>query len=98
MAEINATSIALVCSCRGVLLTGAHGPVTIFAQPLSQHSLEYYYGLTVDHPGQVGAEVRYRGHRDDLLAARCIGSQYPRDCGSWSTIPARFERSRKRTR
>jgi hypothetical protein len=93
-----ATPIALVCSRGGVLLTGTHGQVTIFAQPLSQHSLEYYYGLTVDHPGQVGAEVRYRGHRDDLIAARCIGSQNPRNCGSSSTIPAGFERARKRTR
>ena len=41
MAEINATPIALVCSRGSLLRTGAHGLVTIFAQPLSQHSLKY---------------------------------------------------------
>jgi hypothetical protein len=56
-------------------MLGARGPITICADLLSQHTIEYYYGPTADYPGQVGAEVRYRGHRDDLVAAGCISRE-----------------------
>jgi hypothetical protein len=52
----------------GQLVIGAHGPVTIGVELMAQHSLETYYHVKVDHPGQVGAYVTYRGHKDDLIA------------------------------
>jgi len=52
-------------------LTGAHGAVTVGVELLSQYALDYYYHLK-SRPGQVGAEVMYRGHKDDVIAAGCI--------------------------
>jgi hypothetical protein len=59
----------------GQLLIGAHGPVIILVKLMAQHSLETYYHIKVGHSGQIGAEVRYVGHKDDLVTAGCIGAE-----------------------
>lgn len=47
---------------------GTHGPVTASARWISARSAEIYYGL-----GSLAAiNIRFNGHRDDLVSAGCI--------------------------
>ncbi len=48
------------------LVDGVHGSVTIDVEVMSQQSLETYYHLNAR---SAGLSIRYRGHKDDLLAA-----------------------------
>ncbi len=56
---------------RAIVLIGAHAPITIDIQVISQLALQRYYYLDAE---SAGLEIRYRGHKDDLLAAGCIKS------------------------
>jgi hypothetical protein len=58
----------------GQLRAGVHGPISIRVDLLTQHQLEYYYHLKAGSLGQAGANIRYVGHKDDLVAAGCIGT------------------------
>ena len=52
-----------------VVLVGVHGPVTIAVAAMSQQSLQTYYHLDAK---SAGLSIRYRGHKEDLLAAGCV--------------------------
>lgn len=54
-----------------VLLDGTYGPVTIRVEALSTHGL-HVYGPYFRHPPARAISVKYRGHKDDLVAAGCL--------------------------
>jgi len=56
---------------RLLLTTGLHGPVAMTVWQRSREQLETYYLLY----GSAGANIKYRGHMEDLLAARCVRVQ-----------------------
>jgi hypothetical protein len=48
----------------GTLGIGTHGAVTISIR-----------NFTCDHEGQIGADISYRGHRDDIVRTGCISAE-----------------------
>jgi hypothetical protein len=59
----------------GNLPAGAHGRVSVWVDLARQREYELYYHIKAEYPGQVGAYVRYRGHKDDLIAASCVSAE-----------------------
>src|ERR1700685_4025658 len=53
----------------GKLLDGVPGAVTIHISPISKRDLEIYYHQASKTGG---AEITYRGHKDDLSTAGCL--------------------------
>ena len=59
----------------GTVSNGNHGPITVSVCPLDRHSLEYYYHFRCVYEGQIGALISYRGHKDDIVAARLVKAE-----------------------
>lgn len=53
----------------GQLPAGAHGPISVWVDLVKPREFEYYYHIKAECPGEVGAYVRYRGHKADLIGA-----------------------------
>jgi hypothetical protein len=62
-------------TARQLDLAGLHGAVRVTVDLMSQHTLEVYYHIKADYPGQVRVNIAYRGHRDDVVAAGCISAE-----------------------
>lgn len=62
-------------SRRSQLPPGVHGPISVWVNLVRQREFEYYYHIKAEYPGQVGAYVSYRGHKDDLIAASCVSAE-----------------------